>query len=181
MIVQRLVRWLNKLRARLTLGRQSATHVSTPPESILSSHVAGHWLEDSHRLRPARPTQPAITPVRMERRTKTDIDRNQPVASRPRPSAPPPETLHPSHLGIEATPVEPKRRPETQEPVREQPAAYEEVNAVEGDAAMRRSLTSLRQLVKLGIYNEGFPKGGVPAQYHRGLEGDDSADSPDNL
>jgi hypothetical protein len=49
-----------------------------------------------------------------------------------------------------------------------------EAGADEREVQMRRGLASLRYLVRLGIYNEGFKGERVPEQYQRSLGMDDS-------
>lgn len=94
----------------------------------------------------------------------------------------------PAHPAAEAIPPDaaPARSPTTQpappsqpaQPIRLTPASLDAQNeSGVPDQALYRRLMSLKRLVRLGIYGEGFDGNNVPEQYLHSLGRDDDFDA----
>ena len=182
MLVQRLTKWLTNLLARLGTrwrwGTGSGAHVSGGGRYAAGSlrQQAASWLDDARRLRPPRaalatadpPHSPDDTPPHGgPRPTDRPLGRaaipTHPL--KPATAVPQNPTSPPKHL---ATPGAPQ-----------QPAvaftAFGGHDAGETDVQAQRRLMSLKYLVRIGLYNEGFAPGALPEQYQRSVddEGED--------
>jgi hypothetical protein len=107
------------------------------------------------------------------RRSGGEDGREQVAAVRTRPQepgfgAPPPARGDAAALSQPAQPA-----PQSQ-PLRAEPA-LPALERTSEDYALRRRLVSFKQLVRMGIYNEGFHRDAVPEQYARSLDLEDEA------
>lgn len=138
------------------------------------------WLDDAHRLRP-QPTPTSVTPQ--------PLPRSRGIGSRPRivscaSDAPAPmpsssASAESTHVAAPASSHTPPTAPTTPPSHATRPASPMQASAesaepttemVEAtDQALYRRLMSLKHLVRLGIYNEGFSSTRVPEQYQRSL------------
>lgn len=178
MIVHRFAQWVTRLlsplrarlRSMLALNREevlSSVHTPLPaPTRSAGRFPTTHWLAAARRLRPPRPA-PAIRPPSSRQATSshlisaTGTGREHVVVSRPRP-----EAIDP---GVPMQPAQPT--PPTQ-PLRPKPTPPARSSDRE-EHAFRQRLLSLRRLVRLGIYDEGFQKDAVPEQYQHSLGQDE--------
>lgn len=179
MLVQRLTNWLANLLSRLTArlrtvltslvpGDQRLGAEASPRERRLGTQQSGSWLDDAHRLRPRRAALATADPNRGKHAAPAD-PRPAPRSGTPTrpiiPPAPPSEEpaptrpwVFPAHAALTPAP--------------QQPAAAS--GALNGDEVQaRRRLMSLKYLVRIGLYNEGFAPSDVPEQYQRSLGVDD--------
>ena len=174
MNVQRLKLAIVHLQRRLLRARRrvSAAPVSVHPRSSSGALAPGtdlasaRWLDDSRRLRAragARP-RPALAQVTRDQLRQIFTDPRwasaYDAARLPRPPRTPTgsETRAPHSAGesIDSRPAVPSR-----------PAAASE-DTGERAARERRRLAFIRDLVRRGIYNEGFEPAQLPEQYrHR--------------
>jgi hypothetical protein len=67
------------------------------------------------------------------------------------------------------TPAAPQSQPLSQSPGR---PTFEPALDLREDAVLHRQLAAFKQLVRLGVYNEGFDRDALPEQYARGLQDD---------
>ena len=140
--------------------------------------VSGRWLEDTHRLRPQK--TPTPEPVQHDAGSSSTqepgVRAGQPITNRSR-------TTHGN-----SAPLVPVQVTEPLQPVSHQQQAalassqHQQQLSAE-DQILRRSLMSLRHLVRLGIYNEGFTSGKIPQQYLHslGLEEEPTDDTLQDL
>ena len=179
MLVQRLTNRLANLLSRLTErlrtvltslvpGDQRLGAEASPRERRLGTQQSGSWLDDAHRLRPRRAALATADPNRGKHAAPAD-PRPAPRSGTPTrpiiPPAPPSEEpaptrpwVFPAHAALTPAP--------------QQPAAAS--GALNGDEVQaRRRLMSLKYLVRIGLYNEGFAPSDVPEQYQRSLGVDD--------
>lgn len=174
MFVQRLLRWLAALPARLSsrqvdipsrevvhAGQTRATAAhgqSTRPSGGLAS---ARWLDDARRLRPVR-LRPAGSGERAHPTARPSSGgesrrERESSASRPRPAPPLERSVKPAQPSQPLAPAAAMPPPPHHSPT-------------------QRELLALRHLVRLGIYNEGFVNNRVPEQYRHSLGLDDSSD-----
>lgn len=176
MFVQRLLRWLAALRARLSSrpadiparevvhagqARAAAHGQSYRPSGGLAS---ARWLDDARRLRPVR-HRPADSGERARPSARPSAGGGEPrrereSVSRPRPTPPLERAVKPAQPSQPSQPIAPAAAMPA--PPHQSPA--------------QRELLALRHLVRLGIYNEGFTNGAAPDQYHHSLGLDGSGD-----
>lgn len=181
MLVQRLMERLAKLRswlaarlgamvAALRSAGRGAASGTAPREGRLSTQQSGSWLDDAHRLRPRRA---ALATADQMRGNQTASGEPRPGApTRPIvPSTPPPETRLGRPWQFPAHPA-PMPAP-TPAPATPPPAAPAPDSREGNEVQARRRLMSLRYLVRIGLYNEGFAPSAVPEQYQRSLGTDD--------
>ncbi|MFI5271804.1 MAG: hypothetical protein ACHQ4H_02070 [Ktedonobacterales bacterium] len=173
MLVQRLTNWLTNLVTRiaarlrgiapLAAGEGHASNRGGDTSLAASTQQsAASWLDDAHRLRPPRALLTTADQTRSAR----------PVVPPPAPRKPAPADRTPTP----SRPVSPANPP--QEPVRPSPVAPQQpviaamsfgADPIAGDVQARRRLMSLKYLVRIGLYNEGFAAENVPEQYQRSL------------
>jgi hypothetical protein len=181
MLMQRLTETLARLRSWIAgrvraLSRAERREVvaAAPRESRVNLQQPRSWLDDAHRLRPRR--SPAATTEQIHGKPAPRREMRPGVPTRPivpptaprsqQPSPVRPRQL-PAHPALPAPTPAPASTPAPIPPAVPQPAA---ANTPDDDAAQtRRQLLSLRYLVRLGLYNEGFAPDEVPEQYHRSL------------
>lgn len=184
MLVQRLTKWLTNLLARVTmrwrparLSRAGAGH-SGRPAAGSRAQQAGSWLDDARRLRPPRSALATVDPPHAQDGTPRE-GYGRPAERLIGRSAMPTHPLKPAGATPQnpPQPQPPKRLPAPSAP--QQPVV---ASAPSGDGAgdgytvdgqVRRRLMSLKYLVRIGLYNEGFPPGNLPEQYHQSVSGDD--------
>ena len=186
MLVQRLTQRLATLRSHLaarlramfaslrSAGRGAATG-AIPHDGRLSTQQSGSWLDDAHRLRQRRST--ALATADQNRGKQT-------ISGEPRPAVPtrpilPPPAPATSTPPAEARPARPWQFPAHPAPAPStppQPAAAAPTSHDGDEAHARRRLMSLRYLVRIGLYNEGFAPSAVPEQYQRSLGTEDELD-----
>ncbi len=173
MFVQRLLRWLAALPARLESRaadiparevvhagqtRSAAHGQSSRPSGGLAS---ARWLDDARRLRPVR-LGPADSGERTRPTARPSAGGGEPrrereSVSRPRPTPPLERAVKPAQPSQPIAPAAAMPAPPHQSPA-------------------QRELLALRHLIRLGIYNEGFTNGTAPEQYHHSLGLDGSGD-----
>jgi hypothetical protein len=169
MSVQRLKAWLSHI-ARAWSARSVARKPTVPAQRTLSTVgqtaplrsglASGRWLDDSRRLRarPAPRPRPALSPASREqlRRILRDptwaVTYDATLAPRP-PRTPPPSDPRAPQPSGESASSRPLATPS--------PAAASEDQA---DREQRR-LRFVRDLVRRGVYNEGFDSTHLPDQY----------------
>ena len=182
MLVQRLTKRLANLLSRLTArlraaltslapGERRLGAEASPRDGRLGTQQSGSWLDDAHRLRPRRAALATADPNRGKHAAPAD-PRPAPRSGTPTrpiiPPAPPSEEPRPTRPWVfpahaASTPAQQQQQPP--------PAAF---GALGGDEAQaRRRLMSLKYLVRIGLYNEGFAPSDVPEQYQRSLGVDD--------
>src|SRR5262249_40554121 len=168
MIVHRFAQWLTKLlspirshlRTIAPAKREEALSGlrTTPPAAgSAPGFPTTNWLAAARRLRPprqARVAHPSTTrpPTSARFISAAGAGREQVVVSRPRPDA-----IEP---GTQIQSVQPS--PPTQ-PLRPKPSPPTH-GGDRAEQAFRQRLLSLKRLVRLGIYDEGFQKNDVPEQ-----------------
>ena len=188
MIVRRFAQWLIRFvaprapraqarRPQQTLG---AGAVASKPEPL----AATSWLAAARRLRPPRTVPMTQIGGARERVTPSQLSsgaggREQVAAGRTRPQEPALGAAPPAHgdAAAHSQPVlpAPPSQPLRAEPV---PPALERTSE---DFALRRRLVSFKQLVRMGVYNEGFHKDAVPEQYARSLDLEDEGPAGEDL
>ncbi|HEX6797602.1 MAG TPA: hypothetical protein VF116_07805 [Ktedonobacterales bacterium] len=186
MLVQRLTKRLanllsrlaTRLRAALTSlapGERKLGAEASPRDGRMNTQQSGSWLDDAHRLRPRRTALATADPNRRKHAAPAD-PRPAPRSGTPtRPIVPPtPPTQDPTYARPWVFPAHAASTPAPQ-----QPAAAS--GALGGDEAQaRRRLMSLKYLVRIGLYNEGFAPTDVPEQYQRslGVDGEEYGEPP---
>ena len=184
MIVRRFAQWLTALLSRLTrrvfarasagAARPNAVTAAVQPLRI------SNWLADGRRLRPARAVPMTQIAGSRERAVASrprggDAGLEQVGAGRLRPQGTAPSTPPPAHGERTIKQPSPQTAPQSQ-PLPAEPSLPALARTSE-EYALRRQLQSFKQLVRLGIYNEGFSKDSVPEQYARSLElGEDASE-----
>jgi hypothetical protein len=182
MLVRRFQQWLTGFLSRVTDPLRSRTPVQAERDAVLSgarcqgaasaAHASGNWLDDGRRLRPGTgPLGPAhADQVPLGPAAAGEASGRTPKASRPSAttaqgenSLPPPADPPTVHPPVAVPPAQPLIA-----------SVSFEAGADERDVQMRRGLASLKYLVRLGIYNEGFKGERVPEQYQRSLGMDGS-------
>lgn len=149
---------LTALRRKRVEPAAVAVGASTPP--LRAHRVGTNWLEDARRLRgrPAlRPMQPRpanemLRQILRDPRWTSAFEAGR-LARPPRPSQPPDERT--TNEPMRATPHLPAAPSES---------THEPANAEHAVESQRRLLL-IRELVRRGLYNEGFKPGQVPDQY----------------
>lgn len=183
MFLQRLTKWFTKTVSRMVARVRDALTYDAEREPIMSSsysRVTQHsfvsseyllppnWLEDARRLRPqllAPDMPPYRRPIENQPSEKPE---RQPLSG---------QSLTAGTNGQAARagtpqPQQPTRPAPPSQPVRAVPASPADAAAHDDalhDVLLRRRLMSLKHLVRLGVYNEGFASGRTPEQYHRSL------------
>lgn len=200
MFVQRLTSWLRRMFASLSSPTRSAQPLRSDDSAVMSgcatgqrargqdaaAGASGSWLADGRTLRP----RPTTQNVQESRRPARGVSpRPQPAAdlsgpprraapSRPVPAHPAADAVPPEITPARAQPPQPAPPSRPIQPVRLTPASLEpqQEEADISDQALYRRLMSLKRLVRLGIYGEGFDAPNVPEQYLHSLGRDDSFD-----
>lgn len=175
-LTKRLAHLLSRLMARLRAalsslapGERHLDAEASPRDGRLGTQQSGSWLDDAHRMRPRRAALATADPNRGKRATPTD-PRPAPRSGTPThpiiPPAPPLQDptsarpwVFPAHAASSPGPQQPAAPPDA-------PSGGDETQA-------RRRLMSLKYLVRIGLYNEGFAPSDVPEQYQRSLGVDD--------
>lgn len=183
MFLQRLTKWFTKTFSHIvTHVREALTYDADEREPVMTSYtrvtqrsfvspdylLPPNWLEDARRLRPQL-LAPDTTPQRrpMEKRPLEKPEKQQLSG----------QSLTAGTNGQTARvgtppPMQPPRPAPPSQPARAIPVSPAEAaaqhNALD-DALLRRRLMSLKHLVRLGVYNEGFSSGRTPEQYHHSL------------
>ena len=181
MLVQRLTQrfatlrsWLAaRLRAAMASLRSAghgATSGASPRDGRLSTQQSGSWLDDAHRLRQRRSTALA---------TADQNHGKQAASGEPRPATPtrpivpstsastPPADARPARPW--QFPAHPTSTPTPVPITPPQPAAAAHSSRELDEVQARRRLMSLKYLVRIGLYNEGFAPSALPEQYRRNL------------
>lgn len=180
MLVQRLTKWLTNLLARVGLRRRSASAAearnghSGRSAAGARTQQAGSWLDDARRLRPPRSALATADPPHAQDGASHEGFARSAERLLGR-SAMPTRPLKPASAGPQSPAQPPKRLPAPSAP--QQPAV---ASAPSGDGAAdrdtdvqaRRRMMSLKYLVRIGLYNEGFAPGNLPEQYHRSVSGE---------
>ncbi len=178
MFVQRITAWVSRLATSVSSRVRRPAMAPSPRQAVLTAagcdhdqrpfstgSASGRWLDDARRLRPhvgppplqaqrwsGRPTiSGPLGGIRQERAPQ--------LPPRPLPApATPPQVPTP----------EPTGRTQPLPPPSGAPASHDTAE-LELDQNLQRRLRSLRFLVRHGVYNEGFPAGKAPEQYHYSL------------
>jgi hypothetical protein len=180
MIVHRLKAWFSRVVALVASQRRAYPGGSTlPPLHVRSIptpataarlHGAGlassHWLDDSRRMRPSRPpllpspSREHLRQILRDPRWAAVFDLSQ--------SSRMPRAPQVAQQAIESAPSRPLATPI---PPSSEPSLSDEE---------RRRLVFLRQMVRRGVYNEGFAPAQLPEQYRPPTTGPESPppDSP---
>lgn len=173
MIVHRLKDWISRVVAVLaaalrspSTGRRSATlGLSQRPFAAIgiayphgSGLATSHWMADARRLR-ARPVpRPALPAPAREQLRQIFRDPRWTVAYNAAPAVRPPRTP----LTGTPQPTQPSSEPAAGRPRTSQGPS----SAADGQGLHeRRRLVYVRELVRRGIYNEGFDPSRLPEQY----------------
>ena len=191
MFVQRLTHWLRRFFTSRSARAQIAQAPHSNNSAVMSGCVAGQrsagqhaapassgsWLADGRMLRPRPATQEPQRPVRgiTPRQQPAEQQQSQPrrtMPSRPVPAHPAAEALPPDVV-VARTPSSQPSQPI--QPVRLTPASLDAQDDTSGvsDQVLYRRLMSLKRLVRLGIYGEGFDADSVPEQYLHSLGRDE--------
>jgi hypothetical protein len=170
MNVQHLKLWIARIasgflrRGLASRGRGLAGNPPAPQSARLAGGdlASARWLADARRLRrrPIPRPRPMLTQVSREQLRQIFTDPRwasaYDAALPPRPPIAPklgdPHPAYPSSEPLESRPSVPSR-----------PAAASE--DAQDQAARERRLTFIRDLVRRGIYNEGFEPDQLPEQY----------------
>ena len=195
MFVQRLTNWLRRIFASLSTRVRAAPSLRHDDSTVMSGCTTGQraheqngsgassgsWLADGRALRPRPVPQSASEP----RWTVRGVaPRQQPPVDQPRRAMPGQPV--PAHPAAEATPADaaPARAQQPPQPAPpSQPARLTSASLHAPDdsdihdQALYRRLMSLKRLVRLGIYGEGFDAQHVPEQYLHSLGRDDDFDT----
>ncbi len=181
MFVRRLMQWLTGLLASARRVSRGAPATEIADAGAVSLPIT-NWLADARRVRPARGV--AMAPVAglreraMPPRLRSGaIGREQVAAGRSRPLETPPGAQPPSR-GDQAAQQQPTPAAPQSQPLAPRPdfPALEPAPTLGDDAVLHRQLTAFKQLVRLGVYNEGFRRDALPEQYARSLGMDDRLD-----
>lgn len=188
MFVQRLTHWLRRFFASRSARAQFAQAPHSNDSAVMSGCAAGQrsagqnaapassgsWLADGRMLRPRPAAQEPQRPARgiTPRQHPAEQPQTQPrrsVPSHPVPAHPAAEALPPDVVAARTPPSQPIQ------PVRLTPASLDAQDDTSGvsDQALYRRLMSLKRLVRLGIYGEGFDASSVPEQYLHSLGRDE--------
>ena len=185
MLVQRLTKWLTNLLARVTMRRhptglsQSGAGHSGRSAAGSRAQQAGSWLDDARRLRPPRSALATADPPHAQDGTPREgyVRPAERLIGR---SAMPTHPLKPANATPQNPPQPPKRLPAPSAPqqpaVASVPSGDRAADGATADGQAGRRLMSLKYLVRIGLYNEGFPPGTLPEQYHRSVSGDGDED-----
>ena len=189
MFLQRLTKWFTRSFSRIISRVHDALTYDAEREPITSSsysRVAQHsfvpsdyllppnWLEDARRLRPQLLAPDALPYRRPIENQSPDRPEKQPLSG---PSLTAGTNGQAARTGMQQPQQQSRPAPPSQ-PMRAIPAPPADAAAhddASDDVLLRRRLMSLKHLVRLGVYNEGFASGRTPEQYHRslGIEGYD--------
>lgn len=180
-----VVAWVHAVAASAKgFGRQAAApaasalvDAASQPPTALPPRTAINWLEDARRLRgrpaprpiAARPATETLRQILHDPRWTSAFEAGTqiraPRPSRPldqRPTLPLPQTQPAPHLPA---------APSSSTSDTEQDA---QTHASETEDEARRRLTLIRDLVRRGLYNEGFKPGDIPDQYRTRPAGPDA-------
>ena len=175
MFLQRLTQWFTNLFSRIASHLRDAVTADAEREPVMSAHsfptsdtftpadylLPPNWLEDARRMRPQ-----LLAPDAAQRRPLEKPEKPQ-TPGKPRSTG---ANGEPAHVGATQPPQTPRSTPPSQ-PTRTastSPADAAQHDTLD-DLLLRRRLMSLKHLVRLGIYNEGFHSERTPEQYHRSL------------
>jgi hypothetical protein len=185
MIVRRFAQWLigfvsPRAHARHAQPVPSAVGVTSEPAPL----AATSWLAAARRLRPPRAVpmtqigsaRERVTPAR---RASSEDGREQVAAGRARPQEPAPGAPPPAR-GEAAAHSQPAQPAPQSQPLRAEPT-LPELERTSEEYALRRRLVSFKQLVRMGVYNEGFRRDAVPEQYARSLDLEDEGQAGEDL
>jgi len=186
MIVRRFMQWLTGFRSSARHSSRSAPQArSVLAEDAILPQVTS-WLAAAHRLRPTRGiAMTSVSPMRDRqvppRLRSGAIGREQVMAGRSRPLDVPP-TVQPPSRGDQSIQQHPAQAAPHSEPLapRQDIPSIEPAAPFADDAALRRQLAAFKQLVRLGVYNEGFRRDALPDQYLRSLNADDDVSLGDD-
>lgn len=197
MVVHRVAQWLKALLSSRTSHSRVTADVRGPlpmePAAAARSATASstaeapralNWLAASRRLRPQRTISIPATQAAGKATAKGGSGREQVAAAcqRPQPTEELPKRTEAVEKPQGHSPAAPKSQPLRREPPHARPheSPQQPVPAAppEGEEyAQRRRLMSLKHLVRMGVYNEGFRQHEAPEQYRQSMGlGDDQAD-----
>jgi len=182
MFLQRLTKWIKNTLSRIISHVRTAFTYEAEGEPVASNYtqVTEHsfvsadyllppnWLEDARRLRPQ-----LLTPDETSRRRPletTPLERAE-KQQLPSQSLTAGTNNQAARVGSSQAQQPPRPAPPAQ-PTRAIPASPKDVTSHDetaDDQALHRRLMSLKHLVRLGVYNEGFASGRTPEQYHHSL------------
>lgn len=186
MFLQRLTKWFTKTVSRIISHIHDALtyepvrepvmsgHARTAPPSLMSADylLPPNWLEDSRRLRPQLLTPDAPAQRRPVEKQSLERPEKPQLSGQARMTG---ASGQAARVGA-PQPQQPSRAIPPSQAGRTIPASPADTNAhhdLVDDQVLRRRLMSLKHLVRLGIYNEGFASGLTPEQYHHSLGIDD--------
>lgn len=207
MFVQRLINWLRRVFSAFTARPRASQPPQTDASAVMSGCAAGQrgassgsWLDDGRGLRPrpaAKSTQEPRWTVRgiapRQQPAEPPSQNRRPVPSRPVPAHPAAEAASAGDSVARPQPPQPAPSLPAVPPARLTPASFASHDAHGGsdgsdgddsgvhDQALYRRLMSLKRLVRLGIYGEGFDAHNVPEQYLHSLGRDDDFDNFDDF
>ena len=182
MFLQRLTKWFKETFSRIVSHVRAAFTYDDEREPVTSDYtrVTEHsfvsadyllppnWLEDARRLRPQLLT-PDETSLRRPLETKpAEKAEKQQLPSQGRTTS---TNNQAARVGSSQAQQPPRSTPPTQ-PVQAIPTSPKDSAAHDeaaDDQLLHRRLMSLKHLVRLGVYNEGFGSGRTPEQYHHSL------------
>ncbi len=199
MFVQRLTSWLRRIFASLSVQPRATQPLRADDSAVMTgcaagqrargqdgaASVSGSWLDDGRTLRP-RPAAPKTQEPR--RPARGAAPRQQPpvepaaqprqsVPSQPVPVYPAADALPPDTTPVRAQPPQPAPPSRPLQPAALTPAPLDPQDETgTPDQALYRRLMSLKRLVRLGIYGEGFDPRNTPEQYLHSLGRDDDFD-----
>lgn len=190
MFLQRLTQWFTTAFSRIASHVRDAFtyddehdehepamsgHTRMAPHNFMSADylLPPNWLEDARRLRPQL-LAPDVTPQRRPLE-KPPLEKSE--KQKQQLSGPSRVTGTNGQAAGQAARI---GTPQPQQPSRPTPPAQpvQAIPTSPADAAtpqdtlddlLHRRLMSLKHLVRLGVYNEGFTSGRTPEQYHRSL------------
>lgn len=184
MFLQRLTKWFTKTVSRIVAYvREALTYDAVEREPVMTSAtrvtqrsfvspdylLPPNWLEDARRLRPQF-LAPDETPQRkpIEKRPLEKTEKQQLSGQ----SLTAGTNSQAARVGTPQPGQPPRQAPPPSQPARAIPLSPADAAAQPDaldDALLRRRLMSLKHLVRLGVYNEGFTSGHTPEQYHYSL------------
>jgi hypothetical protein len=170
MNVQRLKLWIARIAGSLLRRGLAASErdVAGNPQAPQGARLAGgglasaRWLADTRRLRPRPVPRPRPVVAHLAREQLRQIFTDPRWASAYDAALPPRTPTAPRF--VDPHPAQPSSEPlETRPSVPSRPAAASE--DAQDQAARERHLAFIRDLVRRGIYNEGFEPAQLPDQY----------------
>jgi hypothetical protein len=179
MFVRRFVQWLMGFRTSTRHVSLGASAAMGPVSEVAALPQATSWLTASRRLRPMRgvamTTVSGLRDRQVPPRLRSGaIGREQVAAGRSRPLDAPPNAQPPLR-GDPSVQQQPAQAAPQTEPLapRQDVPSFEPAATFADAAALHRQLAAFKQLVRLGVYNEGFRRDALPEQYARGLHSDE--------